>query len=82
VPFLLFLKAFFKTSIAAVNIFPRKHLVALILLSVFLLVVSLVPVPPKIPKKIYHSLELPERVVVEDKHAATDPYAVIKDELK
>ncbi|ABM04913.1 hypothetical protein Ping_3226 [Psychromonas ingrahamii 37] len=81
-PLLLRLKAFFKASIAVVNILPRKHFVALILLSIFLLVVSLVPVPPKTPKKIYHSLELPDRVVVEDKHAATDPAVIIKNELK
>jgi murein DD-endopeptidase len=78
--FLLPLKAFFKASIAVVNNLPRKHFFALILLFVFLLVISLVPMQLKTPKKIYRSLELPKRVVVQDEHAAAEPLAAIKDE--
>jgi len=78
-PFLLPLKAFFKASIAVVNDFPRKHVVALIVLSVFVLIVSIIPMQQKTPKKIYRSLELPERVVVEDERAAADSSVVIKN---
>jgi len=78
-PFLLPLKAFFKASIAVVNDFPRKHVVALIVLSVFVLIVSIIPMQPKTPKKIYRSLELPERVVVKDERAAADSSVVIKN---
>ncbi|MFT6927525.1 MAG: murein DD-endopeptidase [Psychromonas sp.] len=77
-PFLLRLKALFKTPIDFVNNLPRKHFFALILLSVFLLVVSLVPMQPETGEKIYRSLELPERVVVKDEHVVTDPLDVIK----
>jgi murein DD-endopeptidase len=71
-PLLLRLKAFFKTSIAFVNNLPRKHFFALILLSVFLLIVSIFPMQPKTPKNIYHTLELPEKIGVKDERAATD----------
>ncbi|MFQ3175572.1 MAG: murein DD-endopeptidase [Psychromonas sp.] len=78
--FLLPLKAFFKASVTLVNNLPRKHFFALILLFVFLLVVSLLPMQPKLKKTIYRSLELPKSVVVQDEHAAAEPLAAIKDE--
>ncbi|MFT6927524.1 MAG: murein DD-endopeptidase [Psychromonas sp.] len=78
--FLLRLKAFFKSSIAVVNNLPRKHFFALILLFVFLLVVSLVPLQPKTKKTVYRSLELPERVVIHNERASAEPLTAIKDE--
>jgi len=78
--FLLPLKAFFKASIAVVNNLPRKHFFALILLFVFLLVVSFLPMQQKTKKTIYRSLELPKRVVVKDEKAAAEPLAAVKDE--
>lgn len=76
-PFLLPLKAFFKAPITFVNNLPRKHVFALILLSVFVLIVSIIPMQPQNPKKIYHSLELPESIVAE--HPAADTLAVRKN---
>lgn len=78
-PFLLSLKSFFKAAVTVVNNFPRKHLFALILLSVFVLIVSIIPMQPKTPKKIYRSLELPVSIVVEDEHAAADPLQQYKN---
>lgn len=78
--FLLRLKAFFKASIAFVNNLPRKHFFALILLFVFLLVVSFIPMQPTTKKTIYRSLELPKRKVIKDERAAVEPLAAIKNE--
>ncbi|HEY5715573.1 MAG TPA: peptidase M23, partial [Psychromonas sp.] len=79
-PFLLRLKARFLAFIAFVNNLPRKHFFALILLFLFLLVISFIPMQPKTQKTIQRSLELPKRVITTGERASAEPLTAVKEE--
>ena len=79
--YLLRLKALFKAFITFINNLPRKHFFALILLSVFLLVVSFIPAQ-KSTKTINRQLTLPTPVVTPDDYPVAEPISAIKDELE
>ncbi len=78
--FLFRLKALFLAFITFINNLPRKHFFALILLFLFLLVISFIPVQPQTKKIIQRSLELPKRVITTDERASAQPLAAVKEE--
>jgi murein DD-endopeptidase len=78
--YLLRLKALFKALITFINNLPRKHFFALILLSVFLLVVSFIPVQ-KSTKTINRPLTLPTTTTIPDNYSVAEPISVINDHL-
>ncbi|MGB5444102.1 MAG: peptidoglycan DD-metalloendopeptidase family protein [Psychromonas sp.] len=78
--FLSRLKALFLAFITFINDLPRKHFFALIILLVFLLVISFIPMQPKTQKTILRSLELPKHIIKQGDRASAEPLTAVKKE--
>ena len=76
--FLCRLKTLFQAFLTFLNNIPRKHFFALIILFLFLLVVSFIPMQPKTQKTIERPLELPERVITMVDNAPIEPITAVK----